>query len=65
MRGRRVAAAAHFAEAYPHARLGELPRRFATGEPAADDLDVEGHAGLLVRRATALSSADAHLHHRL
>ena len=48
VRRSRVAAAAHFAQAHAQARLGELPGGFGTGEAAADDVDVEGHAGLLV-----------------
>ena len=43
VRGRRVAAAAHFAEADAQAGFGELPGGFASGEAAADDVDVEGH----------------------
>jgi len=39
-----LAAAAHLAEANPDARFGELPSRFGTGETAADDLYLKGHA---------------------
>ena len=51
MRRRHVAAAAHFAEAHAQARLGELPGGFGSGEPAADDVDVEGHGVALSLRA--------------
>ena len=53
VRRRHVAAAAHFAEAHAQARLGELPGGFGTGEAAADDVDVEGHAGAVSREARA------------
>ena len=65
VRRRHVAAAAHFAQADAEARLGELPGGFGAGEAAADDVDVEGHAGLLVARRRRYPAPDAHLHHRL
>jgi hypothetical protein len=40
MRRGHVAAAAHFAQANGQARFGQLPRRFRSGQAAADDLDV-------------------------
>ena len=43
VRGRGVAAAAHFAQADLQPGLGQLPRRFRPGQPAADDVDIEGH----------------------
>ena len=43
----RAAAAAHFAKAHGQAGLGQLPGRFASGEPAADDLNVEVHSRAL------------------
>src|SRR5437763_11314493 len=42
-----VAAAAHFAEAHSNARFGELPGSLGSGETAADDMDVEGHASAI------------------
>jgi len=39
-----VSTPAHFAEAHAKAGLGQLPCGFGSGEPAADDVDVEGHA---------------------
>ena len=41
-----VAAAAHFAEANLESGLGELPRGFGSGEPAADDVNLMRHAGV-------------------
>ena len=38
VRGRHVAASAHFRQAHLDARLRQLPRRFGPGEPAADDM---------------------------
>ena len=55
VRRSRVPAAAHFAQADPDARFGELPRRLAPGEPAADDVDMEGHW-----LATSLAAPDRH-----
>ena len=47
VRGRRIAAAAHLAQAHAQAGLRQLPRGFGSGEAAADDVNVEGHrAGL-------------------
>ena len=43
VRRSRLAATAHFAEANAQAGFGELPRRFTSREPAADDVDVECH----------------------
>jgi hypothetical protein len=54
VRRSRLDAAAHFAKANANARFGKLPRSLAAGEAAADDLDVEGHAGLLVSRRAAI-----------
>ena len=48
MSGCRVATPAHFAEAHAQARFGELPGGFGSRKTAADDVDVEGHAGALV-----------------
>ena len=47
VRGRRIPAATHFAQPHAKARLGELPGGLGSGEPAADDVDVEGHSGAL------------------
>jgi len=54
VRRRRVAAAAHFTQPHAQAGLGQLPRGFRSGEPAADDVDVEVHRGLLVRARAAI-----------
>ena len=43
MRRSRVAAPAHFADADAQARFGKLPSSFRPGQPAADDVNVEGH----------------------
>ncbi len=43
VRGRGVTAAAHFGQADTIAALRQLPGRFASGEAAADDVDVVGH----------------------
>src|SRR3546814_11702317 len=43
MRGRHVAASAHFGEADAIARLGELPGGFGAREAAADDVNVVAH----------------------
>ena len=59
VRWRPVAAAAHFAEPYAQARLGELPGGFGPGEAAADDVDVEGHRGAVTAASEPLSSAHA------
>ena len=40
---RRISAAAHLGQVDTHSRLGQLPGRFASCEPAADDLDIECH----------------------
>jgi hypothetical protein len=47
VRGCAFAAAAHFGQAHAKPRLGQLPRRFRSGEPAADDMDVMSHAPCL------------------
>ncbi len=49
VRRRPVAAAAHLAQADARAGLGQLPCRLAPGEPAADDVDVEGHVTASLR----------------
>jgi len=43
MRRGRITPAAHLAKPDADARFGELPRRFGTGEPAADEVKVERH----------------------
>jgi len=40
---RRVATAPHLGKAHTQAGFGELPGSFASGESAADDVNVEGH----------------------
>jgi hypothetical protein len=47
-------ASAHFTQADLKTGLGQLPGRFGSREPAADYVDVEGHAGLLVRPVRAI-----------
>src|SRR5688572_27184575 len=44
MRGRHVPAAAHFGEADLYPGLCKLPRRFRSGEAAADDVHLICHA---------------------
>ena len=43
VRRRAVAPAAHFGQAHLEPGLGQLPRRFRPGQPAADDVNVMGH----------------------
>jgi hypothetical protein len=43
MRWCAVATTTHLAEAHVEAGLGELPRRFRSGEAAADNVDVVLH----------------------
>ncbi len=50
VRRRHIAAAAHLAEANAKTRAGELPGSFGPGQTAADDVNIEIHEGLLVRR---------------
>ncbi|PAV92953.1 hypothetical protein WR25_00324 [Diploscapter pachys] len=47
VRRRALAAAAHLGQAHAKPRFGQLPRRFRSGEPAADDMDVMSHAPCL------------------
>ena len=57
--GSGVAAGAHFAEADTKAGLGQLPRRLAPGEPAADDVDVVGHSSVIGRSRAPKQSISA------
>lgn len=52
MRRGAALAATHFAQLHSKARLGKLPSGFASREAAADNVDVEGHAGAVSRRTT-------------
>jgi hypothetical protein len=43
MRRRHIAASAHFGKTHTHTALGQLPRRFASGKAAADNVDLVRH----------------------
>ena len=54
--GGHVARAAHFGQADAETPLRQLPGRFASGEPAADDVDIVSHHGARYAKRGALST---------